>query len=302
MTLRFDVGLELPGLADAHPIRTTLSSLVRRRVGERPKGTPSGGAHWGAKHFGLHEARLYRGATEAQRLAILERCGRALLEEAYFIEKAGVAYAAKMILLAESSHERQLYGLFAGDEAVHLEMIGRYIDPESAPSDPFVRLLGELIERGDRAVLQLLIQIVLEGWGIVHYRGLRDACQDPELARVLAAILRDEAAHHQSGVILFNEREPDRASWTFITEAMAAVLRMVQAGPQAVVAAVEQVLGHLRPDQKLELLAELGARAHCAERLSTLEALMAKAEGAAPVLATLEARGLFEPLAAKELV
>ena len=302
MTLRFDAGLELPGLADRHPIRTTVSSLVRRRVGERPSGAVSGCAHWGAAYFGLHETRLFRGATEPQRREILDRCGRTLLEEAFFIEKAGVAYAAKMILLAESSHERQLYGLFAGDEAVHLEMIGRYVDPGSDPNNPFVDLLAELIERGDRAALQLLIQIVLEGWGIVHYRGLRGACENPELERVLAAILRDEAAHHQSGVTLFNEREPDRASWTFITDAMSAMLRLVQAGPQAVVAAVERVLGHLRPDQKLDLLADLGARAHSAERLRKLKALMGKAEGIAPVLDTLEAKGLLEPLASKELV
>lgn len=304
MKVRVDTGLELPELPARHPVRTTVSALASRRMGERVGPGAAGAAHWPAAHFGLSRARLFASATEAQQHAIVERCSAGLLAEAYFIERAGVAYAAKMILLAESIHERQLYGLFAGDEAVHLEMVSRFYEPAGAGGldDPFVVLLCELIEHGDRASLQLLIQIVLEGWGLIHYRSLRAACQTPELERVLATILRDEAAHHQSGVALFNEREAPRSSWTFITDAMAAMLRMVQAGPAAVVAAVEQVLGHLRPDQKRDLLDDLSARAHSAERLSALTALMAKAEGTAPVLDAIEAKGLLEPLAPKELI
>ena len=302
MTRRFDVGLDLPELPAGHPVRSTVRSLVRRRVGERPAAAEGPRAHWGPEYFGLHRARLFNGAAEAQKRAILEVCASSLLEEAYFIEKAGVAYAAKMILLAESSHERQLYGLFAGDEATHLEMISPYVAPRSPDDDPFVSLLAELIEHGDRNSLQLLIQIVLEGWGLVHYRGLRDGCRTPELERVLAAILRDEAAHHQSGVALFNEREPRRQSWEFITDALAAILRLVQAGPLAVVAAVEGVLGHLRADQKHDLLDELDARAHSAVRLRTLEGLLAKAGGAAPLLDVLHGQGLLTPLKSKELI
>ena len=47
---------------------------------------------------------------------ILQLCNLEILEEAYFIEKAGVGYMGKMILLAETTEERMLYGLFAAHD------------------------------------------------------------------------------------------------------------------------------------------------------------------------------------------
>ena len=73
-------------------------------------------------------------------------------------------------------------------------------------------------------------------------------------------------------------------------------LRMVQAGPQAVAAAVTEVLG--APD-RLRLFTELDAEAHARSRLELLKKLMLRA-GAGAAVEALEARGAFRPMTTEE--
>ena len=144
-------GLEMRPLEESHPVRRTVRAAIRRRRGVDDAGGREGHAHWGAGYYGLDRVRLFAGAREAQRRAILEACGRALLEEAFFIEKCGIGYAAKMVLLAETSCERQLYGLIAGDEAAHLAAIGRFVEAHHA----WPALVGDWLGQLDRLLPRL---------------------------------------------------------------------------------------------------------------------------------------------------
>ena len=74
---------------------------------------------WKAEFFGLDQVTAFTTAAPATQRAVVTGCSRAILEEAYFIEKAGVGFAAKMTLLAQDMDERNLYALFAGEEAAH---------------------------------------------------------------------------------------------------------------------------------------------------------------------------------------
>lgn len=302
-TVPVRAGLDLPPLGDEHPVRRTVRSAIRRKRGvEETREDAGGHAHWRAAYYGLDRVGLFAAARSDQRRAILEACGRALLEEAYFIEKCGIGYAAKMVLLAESSCERQLYGIIAGDEAAHLAAIARFVAPATtaAADNPFLALLEEVVEEGDRHSLQLIVQVVLEGWGLDHYRGLRDAASSHPLKVALSVILADEATHHGTGVAFTREAAMTARASDYATDVMVRFLAMVQVGPVGVAGAVERELGGLTAAQRSQLMSELGGEEHAAVRLDKLRALMGKADGARSVLERLESRGCFRPAALRE--
>ncbi|MDB4968633.1 MAG: hypothetical protein JWN44_4322 [Myxococcales bacterium] len=296
MTLSPSTGMTLPELAADHPVKHVVATILRKRRGPAPVRATTH-AHWDARFFGLDRVTLFATAPSEVQAAILERCGRDLLGEAFYIEKAGVAFAAKMILLAETVDERKLYALFAADEATHLDGIACFYHPfrDEPAANPFLALLSELIETGCRQSLQAVIQVILEGWGLAHYRELRDGCSSAPLKAVLGAILADEAAHHGSGVVLVAERALADASATRIFETMRRFLALVQAGPLTLYAAVATARGPLAAAERRRLWTELDPQRSSAARLGQLEQLLSKTDSLAAVAARLAAAGCFEP-------
>jgi rubrerythrin len=302
-TVPVRVGLALPHLAADDTVSTLLDGMMEARIGpqrvEAPW-SPHPSRLWDASQFLLDKSSLYRSADEQDQRAILALCARATLEEAYFIEKSGMAYAAKMVLLAESTEERALYSLFGADEATHLRAISAYLpDPHPASEDdPFLGLLSDIIENASRECSIFVIQVVLEGWGLTHYGDLARACRSEGLRQTLHAIVKDEARHHGSGVAMASGRRSARAKEE-ILEVLSRFLPMVQAGPQRVRAAIERATGGLTHPQRVELMTELGTEAHSQSRLELLERLMLKA-GATDIAEPLQAKGAFRPLSAEE--
>jgi hypothetical protein len=267
-------GMELPSLGKGHRVHALLHTRLRPEAVAPRAYAPH--AHWVAEFFGLQRVAMFRDATRVQKWEILDRCGRGLLEEAYFIEKSGVGFAAEMVLLAESIEERMLYATFAADEARHFDAVRPFLvgDLPDPKANPFLSLLTDTIECGDRTALQFVIQVVLEGWGLAHYRALRDACTHPVLHERLDAILHDEAAHHGSGRVLFAESRPGEATLARIEESLAAMLQMVRVGPMGVLSALDAALGLTRA-QKLDVFRDLEGRAHAQARLDHLRQLAA---------------------------
>jgi hypothetical protein len=275
-------GMDLPELGGA-PLTHLVAATLKKRRGT----TVAGHAHWQPAFYGLDRVSAFAGAAPAAQAAILEQCGKDLVAEAFYIEKSGMAFAAKMLLLAESADERKLYALFAADEATHFDAVAPFYGErvEHPTVNPFLALLSAVIEEGDRQSLQLVIQVVLEGWGLTHYRKLRDDCGHPALRAVLSAILADEAAHHGSGVLLLGERPLGAHSRAVAFAVLTDFLRLVQAGAAA----------------RRRFVAEVDGERHAAERLAELRALLAKVPHAAPVLEALERDGRFVPSLPSEL-
>ncbi len=269
-------GLSSPSLPPKHPGRKLFDAALRRRGAAHPR-RPAG-EPWDAEHFGLHKASAFRALDARRRQAVLAGCARGVLEEAYFIEKLGLAFAAKMALLADSTEERAAHCLFAADEAVHLAQVGAFIqEPADDTQDGFLRWLADVIERMPAQGARLLVQVLLEGWGISHYRSLSRACKEPALAGVLARIARDEVLHHRAGVSLF---EPERLQGRQRREAadrVAQLFDMVRAGPIRVAQAVERAHGGLGKDAYARLFVELEARAQVEKRLALLRKLLSSA-------------------------
>ncbi|MCU0541767.1 MAG: ferritin-like domain-containing protein [Oscillatoriaceae cyanobacterium Prado104] len=259
--------------------------------------------YWDASFFNLNRVKIFQESTDSEQSALLEIANRNLLEEAYCIENAGVGYMAKMVLLAETVEERMLYGLFAADEATHLGQISYFL-PEfelTNNRDPFLRLLAEVVEGTDKTVLLFVLQVVLEGWGLSHYRRLAKECRDRVLAELFSSFLDAESRHHATGNLLFNEIPLAKSSETLITEILVRFLMVVRMGPQNLLSAIERVKGHLSRSQKIQILEELDAETHSRTRLQLLRSLV-KGKSASAIVQALEERGAFVPLPAHQSV
>ncbi|MEH2303832.1 ferritin-like domain-containing protein [Nostoc sp.] len=259
--------------------------------------------YWDAEFFNLHQVQIFQQSNINEQSAILELANRSLLEESYFIEKAGVGYMAKMVLLSETVEERMLYALFTADEATHLHQISYFL-PEmevTSTDEPFLCLLSEVVESADKTVLLFVLQVVLEGWGLSHYRRLAKECRYPVLAELFSSFLQSESRHHATGTTLFNQITVSALSQTRILDVLAQFLFMVQVGPQSLLAAVEQVKGHLTRSQKIQILEELDTETHSRTRLQILRSLMG-GKSAQSIVQNLEERGAFEPLPAHQCV
>jgi hypothetical protein len=290
--------LDMPFLAEDHRLHTVLSSALRARGLARQRTDNGGHIYWPAEQFSLPQSRLYREAKKEDQRAILERCCEQVLEEAYYIEKAGMAYTAKMALLSQSTEERMLYSLFSADEASHFELIRGFIDdPTLSGSQPFLSFLEELIDHGHRDTLIFTIQVVLEGWGLSHYRGLSESCIDDSLKPILAGIVQDEARHHGSGLVLTDNIQWSDEVFRETTQTLQTFLSMIQCGPQGVVSAFDTVLGGLTRTQRIELFSELNAPEHSTGRLDLLRTLM---RGHPALIEQLESTKSFRSLSAQE--
>ena len=300
MTVNLNPNLTAPELPAEHALRAVLASALKSRPAPAPT---QAAAYWPATHFNLSQASLFIAASAEEQTQILSACGRNLLAEAYYIEKSGMYFAAKMSLLADTAQERMLYSLFAADEATHFNWIAQYISDVGEADygqHPFLTLLNDVLQNEERGTLAYLIQVVLEGWGIAHYHALAKDCLDAGLTDVLAQIIKDEARHHGSGLILCNERAFSAAQLARLVELLQQFFAMVQVGPQMVVGETERVLGPLSRNQKTKLFAELECETMTARKMATLTGLLKNTNCGSAVIAELARRDVLRPFTAAE--
>lgn len=301
--MQMETRLDSADLRDGHDLYAVLHSALKSRAADPPLNTSRRESYWPASHFGLHRAAVFCEASAEEQASILAGCSRDLLAESYFIEKSGMFFAAKMALLAESAQERMLYSLFAADEATHFSWIASYAASESAAEyldHAFIRLLDEILQSDDKPALTCIVQVVLEGWGISHYHALMRDCLDGDLRAVFEKIIKDEARHHASGVILLNEQPTTASQRAAIIEALRSLLLLVQVGPQAVVAQIERVKGRLSSAQRERAFAALDCERETAKKLETLKTLIRQMAFAGEILEALDGRGAFRPFSAVE--
>jgi len=292
-----DLLASLPGFSPAGEWQSLTSSSYNNPFHEPSEGIQNCGIYWNASYFGLDRVSTFQDASAEEQQAILSLSNLALLQEAYCIEKAGMGYMSRMVLLAESVQERMIYTLFAADETSHFVQIYPYLPTEpTITTNPFLHMLSEVVEGEDKTVLLFVIQVVLEGWGLSHYRSLAKGCTHDALGQTLQGFLADESRHHATGVTLFNQASLSPTSHAAIVEILAQFLRMVQVGPQGVLEAIAQVKGHLSRAQKLQILHELDTEQHSGSRLQVLRSLM-RGEGAGAIVQDLEEQGAFHPFA-----
>ena len=294
-------GMDAPHLPAGHPFHAVIEAAVGRRLGAAPASVPEPSALWGADFYGLDRARAFTSAGDDARRATLGLCAEGLLEEGYFIEKSGLNCNATLMLAAETIEEKTLYALMAADEAVHLRLVAPYLPraAERTAQNPFLKLLSRVIEEGSAPAKVYLLQVLLEGWGLTHYKSLGDGCLDPHLAESLRRILKDEALHHRGGVLLFDPAKLSDSDRAFVVDAGVEIFRMVQAGPQLVVSALERATGGFSRERKIELFRDLDTQTQAGARLKLLRGLLGEVDSSF-LQDTFARYGLERPLTPEE--
>ncbi len=293
-------GLNLLDINEEDKLNRILSSALEKKSGYSKNNYCSLINYWDANYFNLDKVTIFQDSTSAEQSSILQLCNLGILEEAYFIEKAGMGYMAKMILLAETTQERMLYGLFAADEVTHFSQISSFLPIPKINNNPFLDLLENVVESDDKIVLLFVLQVVLEGWGLTHYRSIASYCQNPQLKSILQGFLQDESRHHATGVTLFENISLSKSNQD-ILEILAIFLQMVQVGPQTVVKAIEQVKGHLSKQDKINIFAQIDTESHSGSRLRLLRNLI-NLPNAKAIVENLEMKGCFQSLKPSQCV
>ncbi|MDH3219642.1 MAG: ferritin-like domain-containing protein [Gammaproteobacteria bacterium] len=258
---------------------------------------------WPVEWWGLERCELFARLGKNERHEALTACNRGILNEAYFIEKSGLAYCAKMMLLADSTDSAQLFAHIAADEATHLAWIEPYIaeQDKTSPQGQFLSFLSGLIEEHRPELLIYLVQVILEGWGLDHYKRLMKNCQDPALTRVLRRILKDEALHHHSGTLLHDASKFSARDRGTVADAMKFYAELVRVGPQAAIAALDQVAGGLSRRELIEVIIAMDHPAESARKLDLLRKLMLQ-PGMEGIVGAIEESGYLVPYSAADAV
>ena len=271
--------------------------LIRRRAGTA---APDGATPlWNARHLKLDGVSCFRAASAAQQASVLDHCAKALLRESWFIEQSGIAYCARMVLTATSNAEQRLYAVIGGDEATHALWLSPWLAPSGLHPDPFSEFVTSLAGSGKPQPLAYLLQIVLEGYGITHYHALANGCGDAALAKTFVCIARDEALHHGGGLALFEAVRLSSADMRYVIDSTHVFLCALRNGPQAVVSALDQVIGLDQEAAVEQAFNELDAPGNSSRKLMQLRQLMAQ-PGMEAVVEEMADGGLFAPCSAAE--
>lgn len=298
-TVPVTAALSLPLQGPEGPAYKSLQASLKR-YGLSDSVIPENFQFWSEDFFHWPQLGYYQELAEPLRQQLVERCSQELLTEALAIEQSGLAYCAKMTLLAQSTDERLLYSLFAADEARHFEMLRPFVkDSQALGADPFLGSLTEIIETQPREVLQFIVQVVLEGWGLSHYKELARSSRSEALAASLMVIVQDEGRHHGSGLQWIQSQALSAEHRAVVCETLKDFLAMVQCGPQRQVRALSECLGGLSREQRRRVFGDLDCQAHSHERLQCLRALIASS-GERQIVETLDSWGCFRAWTAEE--
>lgn len=232
---------------------------------------------WNADSFGIQNTELFNNLKEDQQDSLIKKLSFDRLEEAYHVEHYGMSFASKMSLMAKNLQEQQLYCVVASEEASHLKMVYALLGEQKKEicTNGFSDFLKEVIYAGDRELLIFIVQVLLEGWGLDHYKILGDTALDKDVQSIFYQIVKDESAHHGSGVVLFNEKDLSHTQINRIVDYMKVFLEMIQVGPASLLSSVEKTINSdLSQNQRETFLREINAEAETQRKMNLIIKLM----------------------------
>lgn len=155
--------------------------------------------YWDWDGYEVSPAQLPRQCDPA---AVLRARNIFRITELSLLEAMGLEYNAKLVLQAQTYEEKMMYGCFYADELRHAALLRPYAPAQVADAhrcNPVIDVIWQVTDKSHPLTVLLMIQVLLEGFGVRHYSQLGASCRHPHLSRVLASIATDEAAHHGVG-------------------------------------------------------------------------------------------------------
>ncbi len=294
MKINFTSGLSAPNLSVDSRLTALLDSVLRKKIELPLPGADFAGQYWDDTQWGLDRSAIFRSMSSASREQVLRRLSQQSLTLAYFIEKSGLHFGAKMILLAESVEEKSLYSLMVGEETLHRKMIELFLVEQPGSKyefHPLLPALSEIITGSSREVLIFIVQVLLEGFGIMHYHSLREGCKDPQLRAVFTNVLQDEANHHGSGLLLWSQSTVSANDHDRIFEATRIFMKALVSA-NWVSQAIEAEGRAMTNNEKEDFLREIDWEGRIGERLKKIRTLIEKS-GHRTLTESLEREHLF---------
>lgn len=279
-----------------------ITKLTEKSLGfDRLKESTRQNILWDSRQFDLHKSHHFLKLSPSIRQNLLEDLNKGLLSEAYYIELAGMAFAGKMNSLARNTEERIFYSLMSAEEAQHFAMLRPYLcKPEAIETQYFAQFIGNIIADGEFASLNILIQVILEGWGLYHYNELQNFCQSPSLTKTLKKIVKDEARHHGCGLLLAKNNYLNKKEENFVFETLVELLQAVRVGPQVLMATLKKY--EVLPKTKtFNLLDEIQAMESTQLKLLKLKSIITPVVTTS-ILAKLENLDLWKPVSLSQMV
>ncbi len=228
---------------------------------------------WRADFFKVEQSSYWAGLADEKKEIFLKSCSRDLLIEAILIEHAGIAYANKMALLAKTQEERSYYTIVAQEELQHLHWLQPFCELNAQDvSSEFAKLTATVIENENRLSSIIVIQLLLEGWGISYYQSLQTGTDHGPIKKIISGILTDETKHHGGGIILLQD-EFDKLT---LPAGVQDVIDMVRLGPFKVAKKLAELTGVSNQLQMQELLISIEALQSTTQKLGTIYRVLKK--------------------------
>jgi rubrerythrin len=261
---------------------------------------------WDERFFQLEKSSLWNSLNPEKQTSVLKSMTENILREAYFIETAGMSYAAKMNMTSLTKEERQFFCFVAEEEARHLRLVDSLFDFDKSNNNipSFSLLIGDIIQDATRLSHLLLIQILLEGWGLNYYKSLAKETISERVSLAFKSILKDEIRHHSAGVILFSkdkqellkENENRKELLNYIDK----ICKMIQIGPFTLVSKVFKFVPHPTRDDLLNFLIETDAVKTTTQKLELIDELISKALHL-EFMSEMRTKAFFTPLPEEEM-
>lgn len=230
---------------------------------------------WREDFFNVQNSPYWMRLSDQQKQMFLSENSQEILKEAICIEHAGIAYGNKMALSASTQDERHYYTCVAQEELNHLMWLRPYLDvqPEKNATS-FAQMVDQIINSTDRRTSIVMIQVLLEGWGIHYYSSLVDGTDHIEIKTIFENILKDESRHHAGGILLFQHSgSQDLLS---LLQEMQSLIDVVRIGPLQVVTSLNRLLVLQDKSEMVSLLESIEARPTTLMKLKVLEKLALK--------------------------
>ncbi len=233
--------------------------------------------HWNAKFLGLDKIPYFNDLSIEKQQEVLLKCSQSIIEEAMHVEVRGIDFASKIILASESMEEKLNYSLIHADEVEHYFGVKKYLhfEEKNESEHVFINLIKEIIDSSDEYLMVFFIQVVLEGWGMSHYKDIGQECLNPELQTLLKRIQVDEARHHASGLVHYLSRgKASDRQVKIMKELLVRFMQMIRIGPQTVVGHLEKTAGGFSKEQRIKAFTHINPVVETSKKLQNLKRLL----------------------------
>ena len=267
--------LSLPRLTLEHP----LNRILRAKHEARDNNVSLYEVHWNADFWGLNLVLVFEKLGAEKKSKIVSLLSHSLIQEAYFIEKGAMLMMSKFAVEAKFAEERALFSIFAAEEAKHfLALKPFYIDSEQAGElNGFLSEMAKISSEASPRCAIYILQVILDGWGLWHYKALAAATTNECLKKIFEEIIHDEASHHGAGVMIGRHNENEFLHLPLqreISGYLKNLLRMIRIGPVRVFTALSSEVPSLSYEEIKGILIQLNSKEVVVSQLEIIARLI----------------------------